>query len=61
MRGKPVGDMDCSLAMGLGLSHLMEPRRIFRAPGFVGWLLSYVKFKVIEKIRWPKDEHSFIV
>ena len=36
------------LAVGLGLSHFLEPRRLSRAPAFVGWLLSYVKVKVIE-------------
>ena len=48
-RGKPVKAMDCSLASGLGLSHLLEPKRFSRAPTIVGWLLSFVKKKVIEK------------
>ena len=51
----------CSLVVGLGLGHLLEPRRLSMAPAFVGWLLSYVKVKVIEKAQWLKDEHSFLV
>ena len=38
-RGKPVGAMDYSLAAGLSLSYLLEPRRLSRAPALVGWLL----------------------
>ena len=53
--------MDCSLAAGLGLSHLLEPIRLSRAPAIVGWLLSIVKKKVIEKDQWSKDEHSLFV
>ena len=40
-RGKPVEAMDCSLAAGLGLSHLLEPRRLSMALALVGWLPSY--------------------
>ena len=50
-RGKPVRAMDCSLAVGLGLSRLLNPRRISRALALVGWLLSCEKKKVIEKRR----------
>ena len=42
-RGKPIGAIDCSMAVGLGLSHLLEPRRLSRAPALVGWLLSCEK------------------
>ena len=60
-RGKSVKAMDCSLATDLGLSHLLEPRRLSRAPALVGWLLSYVKKKVIKKGQWSEDKHSLFV
>ena len=61
-RGKPVGAMDYLLAAGLGLSHLLEPRRPYRAPALVGWLLSYVKKKMIEKEdQLSEDEYSLFV
>ena len=53
-RGKLVGSMNYSLAVGLGLSHSLEPKRLSKAPALVGWLLSYVKRKVIEKISMVK-------
>ena len=37
-RGKLVRAMDFLLEAGLGLSHLLEPRRLSRAPTLVGWL-----------------------
>ena len=33
----------CFQAARLGLSHFLEPKRLFRAPAFVGWLLPCVK------------------
>ena len=54
--------MEFLLAAGLGLSHLLELRRLSRAPALVGYLLSYVKKKVIEKEeQWLEDEHSLFV
>ena len=49
----------CSLVVGLGLSHLLKPQRLSRAPSFVGWLLSYVKLRVIEKVNGQRmSTHS---
>ena len=42
-RGKPVGAIDCSLVAGLGLSHLLKPKRLSRVLALVGWLLSNEK------------------
>ena len=58
-RGKLVWAMDCSRVAGLGLSHLLEPRRISKAPAFGGWLTSYVKLKLVEKLNGQRmSTHS---